>query len=434
MITTNSDELFKESEKHIPGGVNSPVRAGKAVGVTPLIIKRADKGHIFDEDGNEFIDFIGSYGPMILGHNNPIVKQAIIQALEDSLSFGAPTKKELEMAMLIKELLPSIEMLRMVNSGTEATMSAIRLARGYTKRDKIVKFAGNYHGHGDSLLVQAGSGIATQGISSSSGVPDSIIENTLVLNYNDKEQLEDLFKTSGKDIAAVIVEVVSGNMGVVPGNFDFMKRLREITKEYGVVLIVDEVMTGFRVNIGGAQKLYNLEGDLICLGKIIGGGMPIGAFGGKKEIMERLAPLGDVYQAGTLSGNPIAMAAGLTTLKYLKDNPKVYLYLEELGARLESGINLLIEKYKIKATVNRVGSMMTLFFTNTKVSNFKEAKTSDEKAFAIFYKEMLTLGVFLPPSQYEAFFLSNEHTLEDIDKTLKCVEKAFEKIIEIYYN
>lgn len=428
MITIKSKELFEESEKHIPGGVNSPVRAGKAVGVSPLIIKRGDKGHIFDEDGNEFIDFVGSYGPMILGHNNPIVKNAIIEALEDSLSFGAPTKKELHMAILVKELLPSIEMLRMVNSGTEATMSAIRLARGYTKRDKIVKFSGNYHGHGDSLLVQAGSGIATQGISSSSGVPDSIIENTLVLNYNDSLQLEALFKISGKDIAAVIVELISGNMGVVPGDFDFIKRLREITKEYGVILIVDEVMTGFRVNLGGAQKLYSIEGDLVCLGKIIGGGMPIGAFGGKKEIMEKLAPIGDVYQAGTLSGNPIAMTAGITTLNYLKNNPKVYLYLEELGKRLEDGITLLIEKYNIKATVNRVGSMMTLFFTETKVTNFSEAKTSDEKVFARFYKEMLKLGVFLPPSQYEAFFLSNEHTVEDIEKTISCVEKVFEKI------
>ena len=428
MITTNSEELFKESEKHIPGGVNSPVRAGKAVGVTPLIIKRADKGHIFDEDGNEFIDFVGSYGPMILGHNNQVVKKAITLALDDSLSFGAPTKKELEMAILVKGLLPSIEMLRMVNSGTEATMSAIRLARGYTGRDKIVKFSGNYHGHGDSLLVQAGSGIATQGISSSSGVPNSIIEDTLVLNYNDIEQMEALFKISGKDIAAVILELISGNMGVVPGNFDFIKRLREITKQYGVILIVDEVMTGFRVNLGGAQKLYNVEGDLVCLGKIIGGGMPIGAFGGKKEIMEKLAPLGDVYQAGTLSGNPIAITAGITTLNYLKDNPKVYLYLEKLGEKLEGGINDLIEKYKIKATVNRVGSMMTLFFTQTKVTNFSEAKTSDEKAFARFYKEMLSLGVFLPPSQYEAFFLCNEHTLEDIDKTILCVEKVFRKI------
>ncbi|MBC8059120.1 MAG: glutamate-1-semialdehyde 2,1-aminomutase [Clostridiaceae bacterium] len=428
MITIKSEELFKESEKHIPGGVNSPVRAGKAVGVTPLIIRRADKAHIFDEDGNEFIDFVGSYGPMILGHNNPIVKKAIVEALEDSLSFGAPTKKELEMAILVKELLPSIEMLRMVNSGTEATMSAIRLARGYTGRDKIVKFSGNYHGHGDSLLVQAGSGIATQGISSSSGVPNSIIENTLVLNYNDTEQLETLFKISGKDIAAVIVEVISGNMGVVPGKFDFMKRLREITKEYGVILIVDEVMTGFRVNIGGAQKLYEIEGDLICLGKIIGGGMPIGAFGGKKEIMEKLAPVGEVYQAGTLSGNPIAITAGLTTLNYLKDNPKVYLYLEELGERLENGINLLIEKYKIKAIVNRVGSMMTLFFTDIRVTNFSEAKTSDEKVFARFYKEMLISGIYFPPSQYEAFFLSNEHTMSDIDKTLICIENAFKKI------
>jgi len=425
LVTTKSEELFRESEKHIPGGVNSPVRAGKAVGVTPLVIKRADKGHIFDEDGNEFIDFIGSYGPMILGHNNPIVKKAIIEALDDSLSFGAPTKKELEMAILIKKLLPSIEKLRMVNSGTEATMSAIRLARGYTGKDKIVKFSGNYHGHGDSLLVQAGSGIATQGISSSSGVPQSIIDNTLVLNYNDIDQMEELFKNSGKDIAAVIVELISGNMGVVPGNFDFIKRLRTITKEYGVVLIVDEVMTGFRVNIGGAQKLYNIEGDLICLGKIIGGGMPIGAFGGKKEIMEKLAPLGDVYQAGTLSGNPIAMTAGLTTLNYLKDNPKVYLYLEELGQRLENGINQLIKKYKVKATVNRVGAMMTLFFTNTKVTNFSQAKSSDEKAFARFYKGMLNLGVFFPPSQYEAFFLCNEHTIEDIDKTILCVEKVF---------
>lgn len=425
MIFDNSEKIFKECLKHIPGGVNSPVRAGNAVGIIPPIICRGDKSKVYDEDGNEFIDFIGSYGPMILGHNNSIVKEEVKKALDNSFSFGATTKKELEMAMLIKELIASIDLVRMVNSGTEATMSAIRVARGFTGREKILKFEGNYHGHGDSLLVKAGSGVLTQSISSSKGVPKSITENTLVCEFNNIENLEEIFSKEGSEIAAVIVELVSGNMGVVKGEFDFIKRLRNITKEYGTLLILDEVMTGFRLALGGAQSLYNIEGDIVCFGKIIGGGMPIGAFGGRREVMEVLAPLGEVYQAGTLSGNPIAMTSGLATLRYLKENPNTYDYLEELGASLEKGLNSLIEKYKIKANVNRVGSMTTLFFTETKVKNFNDAKTSDEKMFAKFYKEILQRGILFPPSQYEAFFISIAHTREDIEVTLKVVEEVF---------
>lgn len=421
-------EITKECEKHIPGGVNSPVRAGKAVGVNPPIIVRGDKSKLYDEDGNTYIDYVGSYGPMILGHNKKEVREAISGALDDSLSFGATTKKELEMAMLIKEINPSIDLIRMVNSGTEATMSAIRLARGYTGKSKIVKFSGNYHGHADSLLVKAGSGIATQGISSSKGILENTAENTVVIEYNDIEALKEVFKRFDGELAAVIIELISGNMGVVPGDNEFIQILRTLTKENNVVLIVDEVMTGFRVNLKGAQYLYGIEGDLVCYGKIIGGGMPIGAFGGKREIMEHLAPLGSVYQAGTLSGNPIAMTSGLTTLRILRDNPGIYEHLENLGKKLEDGINELIKKFNIEATVNRVGSMMTLFFSSEKVKNFTDACKCDEKKFAIFYKEMLNRGIFLPPSQYEAFFISDGHSDEDIEKTLKAIEEAFREI------
>lgn len=425
-------EITRECEKHIPGGVNSPVRAGGAVGVNPPIIVCGDKSRLYDEDGNIYIDYVGSYGPMILGHNKKEVREAIASALGNSLSFGATTKKELEMAMLIKEINPSMDLIRMVNSGTEATMSAIRLARGYTGKSKIVKFSGNYHGHADSLLVKAGSGVATQGISSSKGILENTAENTVVVEYNDIEALKEVFKRFRGELAAVIVELISGNMGVVLGENEFIQTLRTLTKENNVVLIVDEVMTGFRVNLKGAQHLYGIEGDLVCYGKIIGGGMPIGAFGGKREIMEHLAPLGSVYQAGTLSGNPIAMTAGLTTLKILKDNPEIYDYLEELGRKLEDGINELIKKFNIEATVNRVGSMMTLFFTKDKVRNFTDACKCDEKKFAVFYKEMLENGIFLPPSQYEAFFISFSHSDEDIEKTLKAVEAAFEKISRVF--
>lgn len=423
-------EITKECEKHIPGGVNSPVRAGKAVGVNPPIIVRGDKSKLYDEDGNTYIDYVGSYGPMILGHNKKEVREAISSALDDSLSFGATTKKELEMAMLIKEINPAIDLIRMVNSGTEATMSAIRLARGYTGKSKIVKFSGNYHGHADSLLVKAGSGIATQGISSSKGILENTAENTVVIEFNDIEALKEVFKRYDGELAAVIVELIGGNMGVVPGDNQFIQTLRNLTKENNVVLIVDEVMTGFRVNLRGAQHLYGIDGDLVCYGKIIGGGMPIGAFGGKREIMEHLAPLGSVYQAGTLSGNPIAMTSGLTTLRILRDNPDIYEHLENLGKKLEDGINELIKKFNIEATVNRVGSMITLFFTKDKVKNFTDACKCNEKRFAEFYKGMLNRGIFLPPSQYEAFFISHGHSDEDIEYTLKSIEEVFGEIIK----
>lgn len=425
MQFTHSEEIFSESLKHIPGGVNSPVRAGKAVGVSPVVIARGIGSRLYDEDGNAYIDYVGSYGPLILGHSHPEVVAAVKEVLPDSFTFGAPTKKELEMALLIKELVPSVELVRMVNSGTEAAMSAIRTARGYTGRNKVVKFAGNYHGHVDYLLAQAGSGVATHSISTSKGVPEESLKDTIIAPYNNIQAIEQIFTAQGSEIAAVILELVGGNMGVVPGSTDFVKRLRQLTLEYGALLIVDEVMTGFRVSLGGAQQLYQIYGDIVCFGKIIGGGMPIGAFGGKREIMEVLSPLGEVYQAGTLSGNPIALTAGLTTLRYLKDYPEVYAHLEKMGTMLQAGIESLIERYHINARVNRVGSMLTLFFTKEPVYDFTTARTSDEKTFAVFYNEMLHRGVFLPPSQYEAFFISYAHKEEEIHYTLQQIDEAF---------
>ncbi len=425
MESLKSEELFQRAKISIPGGVNSPVRAFKDMDMAPPFIVSANGSKIYDEDGNEYIDYVGSYGPMILGHNVKLVGDKLKEQIDKSLSYGAPTRFEVDMAELIKEIVPSIEMIRMVNSGTEATMSAIRVARGYTGRNKIVKFAGNYHGHEDSLLVEAGSGALTQGIPSSSGVPKSVTKNTIVAEYNSIKSIKKIFHEYGDRIAAVIMEPVSGNMGVVPATQEFMDYVRKITKEYKSLLIIDEVMTGFRLAFSGAQSLYNVEPDLTCFGKIIGGGLPVGAYGGKKEIMQCVSPIGPVYQAGTLSGNPLSMTAGLVTLRYLRDNPSVYTELERRGDKLQKGIEKAIEDFKIDATVSRVGSMMTLFFSKNKVMNYEDAKKCDTKIFVKYFKAMLNSGIYLPPAQFETFFISNSHSDEDIDKTIECVRIAF---------
>lgn len=423
-----SDELFKRAKELIPGGVNSPVRAFKDVDINPPFIVRADGSKIYDEDNNEYIDYVGSYGPMILGHNPQIVNYKLKEQIDNSLSFGAPTRLEVEIAELITEIVPSVEMIRMVNSGTEATMSALRVARGYTGRSKIVKFAGNYHGHGDCLLVQAGSGALTNGVPSSSGVPESITENTIVAEYNSIESISNIFKNYGNDIAAVIMEPISGNMGVVPAAQEFIDYVRKITREYSSLLIIDEVMTGFRVALGGAQSLYKVEPDLTCFGKIIGGGLPVGAYGGRKEIMQCVAPLGPVYQAGTLSGNPLSMTAGIATLTYLKENPKIYEELEEKSKKLQDGIEKAIADFKVKATVNRVGSMMTVFFSDKKVRSYEDAKKCNIKAFVKYFKSMIVSGIYLPPSQFETFFISETHSEADIEKTVNAVRNAFNSL------
>lgn len=413
-----SEALFKEAKQYIPGGVNSPVRAFKGIGMAPPFMKRADGSKIYDEDDNEYIDYVSSWGPLFLGHNNITVKNSLKDQIDEAISFGAPTKLEVDMAKLICSLVPSVDMVRMVNSGTEATMSAIRLARAYTKRDKIVKFAGNYHGHADSFLIQAGSGALTQGVPSSPGIPDDTIKHTLVARYNDIEDITSLFDTCGDEIAGVIFEPISGNMGVVPAHKEFINKLVFLTKKYGSLLICDEVMTGFRVCIHGAQSLYNIEPDITCFGKIIGGGMPVGAYGGKREIMQMISPVGPVYQAGTLSGNPVAMCAGLNTVKILKNNPDIYADIEKKAQLLQSGIEDNINQIGVNAFVNRVGSMMTLFFADKQVNNYDDARTCNLQNYAKYFKSMLNSGIYLPPSQFEAFFISHAHSDEDISKTI----------------
>ncbi|EDP73982.1 glutamate-1-semialdehyde 2,1-aminomutase [Hydrogenivirga sp. 128-5-R1-1] len=422
-----SKKLFEEAQKYLVGGVNSPVRAFKALGGTPIFIEKAKGSRVWDVDGNEYIDYVLSWGPLILGHANDQIINAIKQVSNYGTSFGAPTELEVEMAKAVVEAVPSIEMLRFVNSGTEATMSAIRLARGYTGKKKIIKFDGCYHGHGDSLLVSAGSGVATLGIPGTPGIPEELASLTIVLPYNDIEAVEEAFKKHGDDIACVIIEPVAGNMGVVAPPKEYHQRLREITKEYGSLLIWDEVMTGFRLALGGAQELYGIDPDLTTLGKVIGAGLPVGAYGGKAEIMKHVAPEGPVYQAGTLSGNPLAMAAGLRQLQILKEkNP--YPELDKKGEKLEKGLKDLIIKYSIKATVNRVGSMITMFFTDKEVKNFQDAKSSDLEMFNKFFWKMIEKGVYLAPSQFEASFLSTAHSEEDINRTLEAVEETFKEL------
>ena len=427
MRTERSKELFREAQKYLVGGVNSPVRAFKALGMEPLFIEKGKGSRVWDADGNEFIDYVLSWGPLILGHAHDQIINAIKQVSNYGTSFGAPTELEIQMAKAVVDAVPSVEMVRFVNSGTEATMSAIRLARGYTGKKKIIKFDGCYHGHGDSLLVSAGSGVATLGIPGTPGIPEELAQLTIVLPYNDIDAVEEAFKKHGDDIACVILEPVAGNMGVVAPSKEYHQRLRDITKQYGALLIWDEVMTGFRLALGGAQELYGIEPDLTTMGKVIGAGLPVGAYGGKKEIMLYVAPEGPVYQAGTLSGNPLAMAAGLRQLQILKDKDP-YKELDKKGEKLEEGLNQLIDKYGIKATVNRVGSMITLFFTDREVKNFSDAKSCDLELFNRFYRLMLDKGIYLAPSQFEASFLSTAHSDEDINRTLNAVEDSFKQL------
>lgn len=424
MAGRKSRMLFEEAKKHMPGGVNSPVRAFRSVGGEPLFIRRAKGSKIYDADGKAYIDYVLSWGPMILGHAHPRVTSALKKAVSDGTSFGAPTELEVTLAKMVKKAVPSIEMLRMVSSGTEATMSAIRAARGFTGRDKILKFDGCYHGHADSLLVKAGSGVATFGLPDSPGVPADLAAHTLTVAYNDLSAVRDVLSREGERIACIIVEPVAGNMGCVPPEPGFLEGLRRLSDEYGIVLIFDEVMTGFRVAFGGAQQLYNIKPDLTCLGKIIGGGMPVGCYGGRREIMEKIAPIGPIYQAGTLSGNPVAMTAGIETLKLLQ-RPGVYKALEKTSAELEKGLRAAAEEAGIPVTINRVGSMFTAFFTDRKVTDFASAKTSDTDRFGRFFRLMLGLGVNLAPSQFEAAFLSLAHTKADVSKTIEAARKAF---------
>lgn len=427
MKTDHSKTLFDRAQKLIPGGVNSPVRACRAVGTTPRFIRKAHGCRMTDADGHVFIDYVGSWGPMILGHRHPAVVAALTEALSCGTSYGAPTEMEIELAERIVAMVPSVEMIRMVNSGTEATMSAIRLARGYTGRDVIIKFDGCYHGHADALLVEAGSGVATLRIPGSAGVPSAFIAGTVSLPYNDVEAFSNVMKARGSEVACVIVEPVAGNMGLVPPILPFLETLRKLTAEYGALLIFDEVMTGFRVALGGAQQRFGITPDLSCFGKIIGGGLPVGAYGGRRDIMEKIAPLGPVYQAGTLSGNPLAMAAGIATLTAISE-PGFYDTLEARSQRLMTGLKEIAEKAGIPIASAQVGAMLGLFFTDQPVKNYTDAKTSDLKRFSAYYNGMLERGIYLAPSQFEAFFLSSAHDDAAIDQTLEAAEAVFSRI------
>lgn len=426
-MNNQSKILFEKAKKIIPGGVNSPVRAGKAVGMDPLFIARADGCFLWDADGNQYIDYVCSWGPMILGHSHPDVVKALKEAIANGTSFGAPTALEVEMAELIIDMVPSIEMVRMVNSGTEAAMSAIRLARGFTGRDMIIKFEGCYHGHADSLLVSAGSGVATLGIPGSPGVPEDLAQKTISLSFNNIDAVSRAFEEYGNQIAAVIVEPIPGNMGVILPDKAFLSILRKITKDYHALLIFDEVITGFRVSAGGAQELFGILPDLTCFGKIIGGGLPVGAYGGRKDIMERVAPEGDIYQAGTLSGNPLAMTAGLATLKTLKSG-MIYAELEKKGRALFSALEDAAQSCGLNVVVNRAGSMGSLFFTEKPVTDFVSAKKSNTEIFRAYHVEMLNRGIYLAPSAFEASFVSTAHDEEVIQKTIDCAKESFRAI------
>jgi glutamate-1-semialdehyde 2,1-aminomutase len=426
MKTTKSARLFKEALRLIPGGVNSPVRAFASVGRTPVFIEKARGSRLWDVDGNEYIDYVGSWGPMILGHAHPQILRAVRKAADDGTSFGAVTEREIEMAELISTIMPSVEMVRMVNSGTEATMSAIRLARAFTGKDKIIKFEGCYHGHADSFLIKAGSGAMTLGVPDSPGVPKAIGSATLNARYNDLVSVQNLIEANPNQIAGLIVEPVVGNMGCVPPKEGFLEGLRSLCTKHSIVFIMDEVMTGFRVALGGAQQLYGTKPDLTTLGKIIGGGLPVGAYGGKREIMKLVAPSGPMYQAGTLSGNPHAMAAGITMLKMLSGKKTIYAQLEKKSAKLEQGIQSIINKHNLPLTQNRVGSMFTLFFTKEKVVDYETAKTSDTKKFALYFSSMIDQGIYFAPSQFEAAFMSAAHSDEDIERTITAAGKALQ--------
>ena len=429
MNTSKSNKLFEEAQKYIPGGVNSPVRAFKSVGGNPVFIFRGEGSKIIDVDGNEYIDYIGSWGPHLFGHNPPFIKKTLLEAIENGTSFGTPTELEVEMAKIITQLVPSVEMVRMVNSGTEATMSAVRAARGYTGKEKFIKFEGCYHGHSDYFLIKAGSGALTLGVPTSPGVTEGNAADTLLADYNDIDSVKNLITKNKNEIAAIIIEPIAGNMGVIKTKDKFLKELRTICDEEKIVLIFDEVMTGFRVAPGGAQEILGIKPDLSTFGKIIGGGLPVGAFGGKREIMETIAPSGPVYQAGTLSGNPLAMAAGFAALNHIKDNPGVYKILEEKSAYLEKGFKQNLKELGKTFAMNRVGSMMCMFFIEGPVVDFKTAVKSDTELYGKYFHEMLKRGIYLAPAQFEALFVSTSHSTADLDKTILAHKESLKTLI-----
>lgn len=419
-----SSALFEEANKVIPGGVNSPVRAFKGVGGTPIFIKEAKGAYLYDEDGNQFIDYINSWGPMILGHAYEPVVNAVIERAKKGTSFGTPTELETKIASLAISMVPNVDKIRFVNSGTEACMSAIRLARGYTKRDKIIKFAGCYHGHSDSFLIAAGSGLSTFGVPNSPGVTQGTAKDTLLATFNDIDNVKSIFEANKNEIAAIIIEPVPGNMGCIPPKEGFLENLRALCDDHDALLIFDEVMTGFRLAKGGAQELYKIKADLVCYGKVIGGGLPVGAFGGRAEIMNYLAPIGPVYQAGTLSGNPLAMAAGYEMLKALNEDSEIYLRLEQKTAYLENGIVDVLSKNNVAFTVNRVGSMISVHFDKNKVIDFETAKNGDNQHFKDFFHNLLNEGIYIAPSAYETWFITDALSYEDLDKTIAAIDKV----------
>ncbi len=429
MNIQKSEELFEEAKKYIPGGVNSPVRAFKSVGGNPLFISKGYGSKMIDVDGNEYVDYIGSWGPHIFGHNPDFVKDALYNAIENGVSFGAPTEAEIKMAKLVTELIPSMEMVRMVNSGTEATMSAVRAARGFTGKEKFIKFEGCYHGHADYFLIKAGSGALTLGVPTSPGVTVGNAKDTLMADFNDLDSVKKVVQENKNEIAAIIVEPIAGNMGVVKMSDEFAKGLRQICDEENIVLIFDEVMTGFRVAKGGAQEVLGIKPDLSTFGKIIGGGLPVGAFGGKREIMEKIAPSGPIYQAGTLSGNPLAMSAGYAVLSYIKENSNIYDILEEKSLYLEKGMKENLSNLGKNFAMNRVGSMSCMFFTEENVVDFKTAVKSNTELYGKYFHEMLNRGIYLAPAQFEAMFISSVHSKEDLDKTIKAHYESLKAIL-----
>ena len=429
MIYQRSSALFKEALKHIPGGVNSPVRAFKAVGGTPIFIKEANGAYLIDEDNNKYIEYINSWGPMILGHSYPAVVDAIINKAKKGTSFGAPTEIENNIAELVVKMVPNIEQIRFVNSGTEACMSAVRLARGYTKKEKIIKFSGCYHGHSDSFLIQAGSGSVTYGEPNSPGVTNGTAKDTLIAQYNNLKSVENIIKSNENEISCIILEPIAGNMGCIPPMDGFLKGLRNLCNEHNILLIFDEVMTGFRVAKGGAQELYGISADIVCFGKIIGGGLPVGAFASTNNIMSYLSPNGPIYQAGTLSGNPLAMAAGFCMLNAIDNDPKLYQRLDEKANYLDIGISEILKRKGVKFSTNRVGSMFSIHFMDDNVIDFDSAKKADNRFFPIFFHEMLKNGIYIAPSSYESWFLSDALTYEDLDKTINVVEKISTKLL-----
>lgn len=423
-----SQTAYVEACKYIPGGVNSPVRAFQSVGSVPIFIDHGEGSHIVDIDGNSYIDYIGSWGPMMLGHASIILQQALQEAIQKGISFGLPTQIEVDLAKRIIQAYPALDMVRMVNSGTEATMSAIRVARGYTNKDKIIKFEGNYHGHNDCLLVQSGSGALTYGTPTSPGVPNDIVKNTLVCRYNDISSVQEVTKANKDEIAAIIIEPIAGNMGIVPSDKQFLKALRKLCTDQKIILIFDEVISGFRTSYGGASGYYDIKPDMACFGKIIGGGLPVGAYGGRRDIMQMVSPVGPVYQAGTLSGNPLAMQMGITMLDHLQQHPEVYKDLESYGSQLQSGMQEILHKYHLPYRINRCGSLLTLFFSDCEIHTYEDVKTCNTTLYQKYFQGMLERGILLAPSQFEAMFISHAHSQEDLRKTLQAFDEVMREL------